>query len=520
MRIEVIETLPSFERMEANWNAVYDADPEAQFFLSWRWLRGWLVQVSGPWIILAARATDAADAPYVGFLPLRIRLETGDIPFHNELNMAGNFAADYTGILSIPAAEHHVVPAFARHLKQMNWARLNLENFRVSDARFRLILAHFSKANFQVKEINRVQDDGIDLARCPFVTLPTDWNSYLDTLSANTRQKIRRLLKLVDADGAYRITLATSETIERDIDTLLKFWETRWGPRKGDNIHGLVKSNRMMLTQCFKSDLLYLPTFWQGDRPLAALAILIDARKRELLFYMSGRDESFDGPPSGLILHAHTIRHAIANGFTEYDFLRGNESYKYSFGAKERRIRCFAIGTKDGRNLGNTIDRRTVGLALKEATELHQAHKLAQAALGYKQILDVEPKNADAIHRLGQLRATEGDHVAAKRLFTTLTTLRPDLYKSWLCLAQSCEALGHHFEAANAYREVVRLQPDLPEAFSGLGQVLSKLGRIEEVNAALAAILDRDATSTARNGVHPARRASGTGAPQGEPLPV
>ncbi|MFX8797557.1 GNAT family N-acetyltransferase, partial [Acinetobacter baumannii] len=84
---------------------------------------------------------------------------------------------------------------------------------------------------------------------------------------------------------------------------------------------------------------MYLPTLWKEDRPLAALATLIDRRKHAFLFYMTGRDETFDGPPPGVILHAHSIRHAIAGGFTEYDFLRGNESYKYSFGVKERRIR-------------------------------------------------------------------------------------------------------------------------------------------------------------------------------------
>ena len=54
------------------------------------------------------------------------------------------------------------------------------------------------------------------------------------------------------------------------------------------------------------------------------LAFLIDERKKTYNFYIGGRDESFKGPPTGLVLHAYAIRHAIANGFTKYDFLRGN----------------------------------------------------------------------------------------------------------------------------------------------------------------------------------------------------
>ena len=501
MRIEVIETMSSFERLEQDWHAVYDADPDAQLFLSFRWLASWLEWISGPWFVLAARASDAAQAPYVAFLPLRISVKTSEIPFHNELNMAGNFAADYTGILCRPGFEHVAIPAFARHLKQMRWARLNLENVRISEARYRLLIAHFPKANFQVSQLNRVNKvDGIDNALCPFAPLPPDWNAYLDSLSANTRQKIRRLLKQLESSDEYRITPATPETIDRDLDTLLRFWEIKWTPRKGDLVHSLVRSNRAMLTQSFKSDLLYLPTLWKGDRPLAALATFIDRRKRAFLFYMTGRDETFDGPPPGVILHAHSIRYAIENGFTEYDFLRGNESYKYSFGVKERRIRCVVVGTKNGRNLGGRLDRRTVPAALKEATELHQARKLPQAERGYRQILEVDPQNADAIHRLGQLLTTTGNHAAARRLFKTLTNIRPDAYKAWLCLAQSCEALAQHLDAARAYREVVKLQPDIPDGFNGLGRMLHKLGRIEEFDAAMDLVLDGDRQDPDRNG--------------------
>ena len=149
------------------------------------------------------------------------------------------------------------------------------------------------------------------------------------------------------------------------------------------------------------------------------------------------------------------------------------------------------VSTKNGLNLGGRIDQRTIPDVLKEATELHQKGKLVEAEHGYRQVMDVEPRNADAIHRLGQLLANKGDHAAAKRLFKALTAIRPEIYKPWFCLAQSCDALGHHLDAANAYREVIRLKPDLPEAFANLAAILVKLGRIEDVNAALVTALGR-----------------------------
>jgi len=490
VHIDIIETLPSLAKIEDNWNAVYDADPEAQIFLSWKWLSGWLAHIEGPWFILAAKASDGADAPYVAFFPLRLQTAIEKSDVLNEVKMAGNFSADYTGIVCAPDAESKVIPAFARHIKQMNWARLNLENVRMSERRFRLLLAYFPKANFQVTEVNRVGKlDGIDNSLCPYATLPTDWNSYLESLSTNTRQKIRRLLKLVDAEGEYRITVSTPETFGQDLKTLLRFWEIKWRPRKGDLTDGLVRSNSIMLTRSFQSGLVFLPTFWQGDRPVAALATLMDPRKRTFSFYITGRDETFDGPPPGIILHAFSIRHAIENGFSEYDFLRGNEPYKYSYRCGERKIRCTVVETRNGRNLGDRIDPRSIPDVLEQATALHKKGQPVDAECGYRRILEVQPKHADALHRLGQLLAAKGDLAAAKRLFGVLTTVRPDAAKAWLCLGQACEGLGQHQEAVHPYLEFMRLQPDLPDGFVSVARCLVKLGRIAEINAAVLATI-------------------------------
>src|ERR1700736_294681 len=197
MHVDVIEDLRSLSAVEDNWNVVYDADPDAQVFLSWKWLSAWLTLQYGTWVILAVKAVDKPDAPYVAFLPLRILTKTTEAGrIRNELNMVGNFAADYTGLICLPQVEHQAIPAFARHLKRMNWARLSLENLRITDARMRLLLTHFPKSNFLTEEISRVgQFDDIDNNICPYVSLPADWDAYLGTLSANTRQKLRRLLK-------------------------------------------------------------------------------------------------------------------------------------------------------------------------------------------------------------------------------------------------------------------------------------------------------------------------------------
>ena len=413
MFIDVIDNFEDFQRLRDNWDAVYEADPEAQFFLSWTWLSQWL-PARQHWFILAARPTQGASR-YVAFFPLRLRtkLKHGS-GFHNEISMAGNSGADYTGLICLPDSHHRAIPALAKALKTLNWTRIRLENIRISDQRLRLILAHFPQRTFNVARTERINAaDQVNNSICPLVNLPGDWDSYLSSLSSNTRQKIRRFLRMVESDPTYRLTHAQPDTIERDVDTLLELWSAKWASRKGDRLDAMLKSSRAILMNCFQNGSVLLPVLWRDETPLGALAIYVDRQKKSFLFFMSGRDDSVDSPPPGLVLHAHSIRHAIVHGFRTYDFLRGNEAYKYSFGARERRIHYLALSTRTGRNLGEKLDHRSVPTVLQHVAELHRCGNLAEAERGYRQILAIEPAHQAARRGLDRVRASKCDHGAS-----------------------------------------------------------------------------------------------------------
>ena len=405
--------------------------------------------------------------------------------FYNEINMAGNFSADYTGFICASEFQDRVIPALAAYLKGLNWTRLNLENIRMSDARQRLFLSHFSKNKFDTKEHERVnQGDNINNCICLHAALPNNWDRYLDSLSANTRQKIRRFLRQIEGSDEFRITHADADSVERDLNVLLKFWRVKWGFRKGNRLNTILTSNFTMLKSCSESGALFLPVLWRGETPLGALASLIDPDKKSFLFYISGRDETFNNPPPGLLLHAHSIRYAIAGGFKIYDFLRGNEPYKYSLGTVEGRISCITVSTRHGSNLHDKLDPRSLPEVLEHTTELHQEGQLKAAELGYRQILATDPQSEKALYCLGQLMATKGRHGAATRLFKTLVSIKPASEKAWLRLGHSLEAKGRFSDAADAYRQVIALRPELAVAHNKIGSALFKLGRFDEAIAA------------------------------------
>ena len=70
MHIQLVEGWDDFNQLRSEWDAVYEADPEAHLFLSWQWLADWLTVNRTPWFVLAAKLDEAATG-YVGFLPMR-----------------------------------------------------------------------------------------------------------------------------------------------------------------------------------------------------------------------------------------------------------------------------------------------------------------------------------------------------------------------------------------------------------------------------------------------------------------
>ena len=71
-------------------------------------------------------------------------------------------------------------------------------------------------------------------------------------------------------------------------------------------------------------------------RPAAAV-LCFDAGSY-LYMYNSGYDPAFAGLSVGLVSKALCLRWAIENGKKGLDFLRGDEPYKYDFGAKDQQI--------------------------------------------------------------------------------------------------------------------------------------------------------------------------------------
>ncbi|GAB4228149.1 MAG: hypothetical protein Kow00121_57000 [Elainellaceae cyanobacterium] len=465
MKIDIIDDFKTFQSIRSNWDSIYETDPQAQFFLSWIWLDGVLQRYDEyheQWFILAAKPS-VSSTNYVAFFPLRIITKvhsTGEL--YNELLMAGVTDSEHIGFICLPEFVEAAGSAFALFLQQQEeWSTFQVEKICKIDNRLSSFLKRFGQEGFEVQENYYISDlDEVDNNIVPYISLPETWEQYLqNSLSTNTRQKLRRFLRKIEGSDEFRLTQVNAANLEQHLEILTSFWKLNWGSRRGsEECQEVADKVSFYLRHCFQNGCLYLPVFWQGGRPLGAIANLIDFNHKTMLFFVAGRDDTVKDPPSGIILHAYSIKYAIENGFKIYDFLMGNEAYKFSFGAKERRIKLVLIQRKCLTT--PRLNPRTISQALQISSYYHRANQLLEAEQAYRQVLAVQPHHPDALYGLGVVMQRKGEYLTAETLFKTLLQVQPNDIKTWFSLGTLYQMQNQLPEAENAYQQALTLQPE------------------------------------------------------------
>ena len=111
---------------------------------------------------------------------------------------------------------------------------------------------------------------------------------------------------------------------------------------------------------------------------------------------------------------------------------------------------------------------QTLNLARKH----HQAGDLRQAARLYQQILQAEPRHADALHLFGVIHHQVGRHDLAIQHIRSALQEKPNLAAAHCNLGCALQSLGQLDEAIASFRQALHLDPDYPEAHNNLGIAL------------------------------------------------
>ena len=342
------------------WDALVDGTPWATPFSRHCVQRAW-------WDGYGATAHDqtlvvvdeAAPEAIVGIVPLmhRHELEPGDVAARTTIRhqpgcelrpvpasatavfFGASYHADYATVLAAPQDLHAVCEAAVESLAAADavaWDVVDLRRLRAGDPAGDALAKAFEWASTKAGwVVTREQEDV-----CPIVTLAPgiDYEGYLATLDKKERHEIRRKVRRAEAAG--EVKLESSASPIDDLGAFVDLHQKRWG---ADGLfpptEGGAASRRFfgeLFEDCSPSGIMDLSFLTVGGRRIAAGVTFDDGEA--VYYYNAGVEPEARELSPGVVMVACYVQRAIELGRTRLDFLRGDEPYKYAWGAVDSPI--------------------------------------------------------------------------------------------------------------------------------------------------------------------------------------
>ena len=362
----LVATRRSFDSIPAEtWDALADRSPRATPFSRHCVQRAWWDAYGDTAHDQTIVVTDAA-APdeIVGIVPLmhRHELEPGDVAARTILrHQAGpelrpvpasatgvffgaSYHADYATILAAPSDLPAVAEALAADFAAQDpsrWDVVDLRRLRDGDPATDALAKAFEwAAPAACWLVTRELEDV-----CPILTLQPgmDFEGYLGTLDKKERHEVRRKIRRAEAAGP--IALERSADPLADMDAFVDLHQKRWGeeglfpPTQGGDASRKFFAG--LFGDCAGTGLVDLSFLTIGGRRIAAGVTFDDGNA--VYYYNAGVEPDAKELSPGVVMVACYIQRAIELGRTRLDFMRGNEPYKYDWGAVDEPIERLLI---------------------------------------------------------------------------------------------------------------------------------------------------------------------------------
>ena len=299
-------------------------------YLSWIWQIEW-VHNFVPERRLEIRTVQDADGSLVGVLPL---FESAPGQYRI---IGGAEVSDYLDVLAVAGREEDVWTALlqARAAEADVWQLHAVpEASPTVSALPQLAVACGLEATATVEE------------RCPVLDLPASWDEYLGLLPSKHRHELQRKTRRLRREaGDARVSVA------RRRDEI----ETRFGDFFDLHRRSRVGKERFMdarMEKFFRRAIGELAplggaALWFLDLPSGPAAGFVVLEWEGCVgLYNSGFHPDRAALAPGLVLLLHLIEDAIVRGKRRFDFLRGEERYKYEFGPTPEEVFGVRIGPR------------------------------------------------------------------------------------------------------------------------------------------------------------------------------
>lgn len=313
-----VEVLDGFDQVGTPaWGDLLARAADAVPFLSWPWQTLWWEAFADERKLQILRVSDPSDGT-VGLLPLYEK-----VPGIWQL-IGGAEVSDYLDVIAVRGREEEVWSALLQH-RSSESSVWDLHCLRAASPTVSLLPALASTCGLAAVAQRE--------ERCPVVALPDSWDNYLARLPGKDRHELRRKRRRLERQWPQaRVTShASPEGLDAAMTAFLTLHrKSKTGKARfmDPRMEGFFRRVTSALAELGWLRLWFLEL---DGAPVAAYLCLEFSANVGL--YNSGFDPAHAALSPGIVLLCHVIQDAIERGFARFDFLRGEEPYKYAFGA-------------------------------------------------------------------------------------------------------------------------------------------------------------------------------------------
>jgi len=293
------------------------------FFVLPPWLRVWQQSFAPEARLCFSVARQ--EGHVIGVAPLLLKDRTASI-------IGSPDVCDYTDFIVAPGKETDFCRALLDYLKQKELSLLDLVAIRPDSVAMSSMVETARQCGC---EISCLKDD-VALER----DLPATWDEYLQVLSTKQRHEVRRKLRRLEEAGTIGFHfIEDTDAIPGFIELFLKLFAESWDDKAAFMTAEMAAFFRSMAVSISQAGLLKPAILELDGVPVAAL-IAFD-HNDVVYLYNSAYDPRYSSLSVGLLSKALCIKDSIERGKKRFDFLKGDERYKYHLGGQEVQLyRC------------------------------------------------------------------------------------------------------------------------------------------------------------------------------------
>jgi CelD/BcsL family acetyltransferase involved in cellulose biosynthesis len=328
LHVELLQAEEALAAVADDWNRLAGAMP----FRRWEWADSWWRHYRTPNARLFVLAVRSARGRLAGLAPWYLtsgRASGRVVRFLGD----GEVCSEYPTILAESGAESQVTAAVADWMSGVGgrwWDLIELSAVESCDRAIAALTGQFMVRNHRIHQRHKLN--------CWRAELPGSWDSLLKSLSKSRRSQVRQLLrKHFERGGAQVRLLADPAELDARLAMLADLHQRR---RQQLGQRGCFASPRFaafhqeMSRRMLASGQLRLVWTELAGRPIAADYSFTG--DNTVYYYQSGIEPAAESLSPGWLGMIGTLRLAIEQGYRRFDFLRGDEPYKASWGAVPR----------------------------------------------------------------------------------------------------------------------------------------------------------------------------------------